>query len=127
MYWKTFIRISQLRLWGWHEIITYATVRNIWEASPTVLTDEEVSAVYERLKPLTDADKAVKAAHIARIEQTYKTKQTDSRNSESGTETKACPRCGKALVLRTAKKGPNAGNQFWGCSGYPDCKYIENL
>ena len=33
-----------------------------------------------------------------------------------------CPRCGKPLALRTARKGPNAGSQFWGCSGYPDCK-----
>ena len=38
-----------------------------------------------------------------------------------------CPKCGNILVLRTAKKGPNAGNQFYGCSGYPGCKYIKNL
>lgn len=33
-----------------------------------------------------------------------------------------CPVCGKAMVLRTAQKGKSAGRQFWGCSGYPDCK-----
>ena len=38
-----------------------------------------------------------------------------------------CPRCGNKLVLRTAKKGQNIGNQFYGCSGYPKCKYIKNL
>ncbi len=38
-----------------------------------------------------------------------------------------CPKCGNKLVLRTAKKGPNAGNKFYGCSGYPGCKYIKNL
>jgi ssDNA-binding Zn-finger/Zn-ribbon topoisomerase 1 len=26
------------------------------------------------------------------------------------------------MVLRTAKTGKNAGNQFWGCTAYPDCK-----
>jgi restriction system protein len=26
------------------------------------------------------------------------------------------------MVLRTAKQGPNAGSQFWGCSGYPRCR-----
>jgi ssDNA-binding Zn-finger/Zn-ribbon topoisomerase 1 len=26
------------------------------------------------------------------------------------------------MVLRTAKSGRNAGAQFWGCSGYPDCR-----
>lgn len=33
-----------------------------------------------------------------------------------------CPRCGQPMALRTARKGPNAGGQFWGCSAYPDCK-----
>jgi predicted RNA-binding Zn-ribbon protein involved in translation (DUF1610 family) len=38
-----------------------------------------------------------------------------------------CPRCGNALVLRQAKKGPNAGNSFYGCSAFPKCRYIKNI
>lgn len=38
-----------------------------------------------------------------------------------------CPRCGGQLILRTAKKGDNAGNQFYGCSNFPKCRYIKNL
>jgi len=38
-----------------------------------------------------------------------------------------CPHCGSAMVLRTAKTGQNAGSQFWGCSGYPDCTGVVNL
>ena len=38
-----------------------------------------------------------------------------------------CPRCGGQLVLRTAKKGKKAGNQFYGCSSFPKCRYIRNL
>jgi len=38
-----------------------------------------------------------------------------------------CPRCGKPMVLRTAKSGPNAGLQFWGCCDYPDCKGAVNV
>jgi len=26
------------------------------------------------------------------------------------------------MVLRTARRGPNSGNQFWGCAAYPRCK-----
>jgi restriction system protein len=37
----------------------------------------------------------------------------------------ACPECGKPMVLRTARRGANAGNQFWGCSTYPACKGIH--
>ena len=33
-----------------------------------------------------------------------------------------CPQCGAQMALRTAKTGKNAGQQFWGCINYPDCK-----
>jgi restriction system protein len=38
-----------------------------------------------------------------------------------------CPQCGKSMVLRTARRGSNAGNQFWGCSAYPACKGIRDF
>ena len=38
-----------------------------------------------------------------------------------------CPKCGSKLVLRTATKGPNVGNKFYGCSSFPKCKYIKNV
>ena len=38
------------------------------------------------------------------------------------TFTPSCPICSKAMVKRTARKGPNAGQTFWGCSGYPSCR-----
>ena len=41
--------------------------------------------------------------------------------------TLVCPNCGGTLVIRTAKRGHNAGSQFYGCSNYPNCKYTRNL
>lgn len=38
-----------------------------------------------------------------------------------------CPKCGGELVVRTAKRGTNAGSQFYGCSNYPNCKYTRNI
>jgi len=35
-----------------------------------------------------------------------------------------CPRCGKRMVLRTAKRGSNAGDSYYGCSEYPRCRGI---
>jgi len=37
---------------------------------------------------------------------------------------KICPKCEAEMVLRTATKGRNIGQQFWGCSTYPRCKGI---
>lgn len=34
----------------------------------------------------------------------------------------ACPQCGSAMILRVAKKGPQPGSKFWGCTQYPACR-----
>ncbi|MHB8766356.1 MAG: four helix bundle suffix domain-containing protein [Deferrisomatales bacterium] len=44
------------------------------------------------------------------------------RAADHQAQAPACPRCGKPMGLRTARQGPRAGSQFWGCSGYPGCK-----
>ncbi len=49
-----------------------------------------------------------------------------SRELEEARETlsdggRVCPKCGKPLILK--KKG---GGVFWGCSGYPSCRYRES-
>ncbi|MFQ2483245.1 NERD domain-containing protein [Aeromonas caviae] len=38
-----------------------------------------------------------------------------------------CPRCGSTMVLRTATRGENKGNQFWGCSGFPKCRQVAHF
>lgn len=38
-----------------------------------------------------------------------------------------CPRCGSAMVKRTARKGANAGRAFWGCSEYPKCRGTQAI
>lgn len=41
----------------------------------------------------------------------------------------ACPTCGAPMVLRTARRGKNKGNRFWGCSnfGKSGCRGIVPL
>ena len=34
----------------------------------------------------------------------------------------ACHQCGEVMVLRKARSGKNAGQQFWGCSVFPKCR-----
>ena len=131
---------------------TYAAVRDIWDRHEDAVDD--VDAIYEKLKLLTNVDAAVKAAHIADIEKKYKpdrpekenkgrrpvdesdqnlfskdnmTEDIDSEKIKSVEENLICPRCGKQLILRTAKKGTSVGKQFYGCSGFPTCRYIRNV
>ena len=46
----------------------------------------------------------------------------DVTHTPSSNESVCCPKCGNGMVLRLAKKGPNAGKQFYGCTLYPKCK-----
>lgn len=48
-------------------------------------------------------------------------KEMEKRKS-SDTGQRICPRCGQALKQRNGKFGP-----FWGCQGYPRCRYTENI
>lgn len=40
----------------------------------------------------------------------------------STTIEKICPRCGETMQRRNGRYG-----EFWGCSGYPGCRYTENI
>jgi restriction system protein len=35
-----------------------------------------------------------------------------------------CPRCGVAMVTRVARRGQHAGQPFWGCPNFPQCREI---
>lgn len=39
----------------------------------------------------------------------------------------SCPKCGGRMVRRTARRGANAGNNFWGCARYPSCTGTRSI
>ncbi len=49
----------------------------------------------------------------------------DGGQADGRAETTLCPRCGAELVPRTAKRGPNRGSTFYGCSSYPRCRFTR--
>jgi restriction system protein len=36
--------------------------------------------------------------------------------------TPSCPKCSKPMTKKTARQGPNTGQAFWGCPGFPACR-----
>jgi len=59
----------------------------------------------------------------ARLAHRRKKDPSDSPNQPNHSDPiPQCPQCGAQMALRTAKTGKNAGQQFWGCTQYPDCK-----
>ena len=89
------------------------------------MSESLINDIYEKLYPLTQMDESGKSEHIENIKRRYD--KTFSPKPAAEPQNKKCPRCGGQLVLKTARKGNYAGNKFYGCSNYPDCKYIENM
>ena len=90
-----------------------STIRSIWKQNPDMFDEEGIQSIYDMLSILQNADEAMKQAHIDRIQEQYHGMK--------------CPNCGSELVLRTVKKGDNAGKQFYGCSAFPKCRYVRDV
>lgn len=51
-----------------------------------------------------------------------------SKSSEQSAElAPRCPKCEQPMVRRTARRGANAGREFWGCSEFPRCRGIVSV
>jgi hypothetical protein len=50
--------------------------------------------------------------------------KVNENKAQADENEKICPRCGSPMVFRTAKRGAHSGNQFWGCSNFPKCRFI---
>jgi restriction system protein len=80
-----------------------------------LFTDEEVNEIYEAIKTgMLPKGWSTRRQHLNSLKERY--------SSET-----ACPKCGGELVLRTARKGANAGKQFYGCSRFPSCRYVRDV
>ena len=70
------------------------------------------------------------AIETGRLKPSWGTNRRHVRNlrqRKDGSASRRCPRCGRTMVLRTAKRGPGTGNQFWGCEGFPVCRMVQKV
>ena len=98
----------------------YNALTKYLNSKEPILNDDDIAVLSELLKKFENADATVKREHEKYASEV---KEKGYSSFQKYLEHK-CPKCGKRLVVRTAKNGRNAGKQFIGCSGYPDCKYI---
>ena len=42
-------------------------------------------------------------------------------------DTVRCPLCRAPMELRYASRGRNAGNSFWGCTRFPQCRGSQSV
>ncbi len=80
----------------------------------------------ENLLSQEEVRNVVRIIELGRFERTYKTHREHVKHVKNIVDKKQndknCPKCGNEMILRTAKKGANAGENFWGCSMFPKCR-----
>ena len=110
-----------------HRYEVYKLITSICnQNSHFLLSKEEIEGIYATLYPYSQVNSKTKIEHSIKIKNDF-THQPDSLSIEKEYESISCPLCGGKLVLRTAKKGGHEGEQFYGCSNYPKCRYIKNI
>ena len=90
------------------------------------LLDRQVAGLERQFIEEGGYSERLAAARIAQRQKKDRTDQSD-RTDQTDQTLPTCPLCGKPMALRTARKGQNTGSQFWGCSGYPECKGTKKL
>jgi|SRR5467141_822537 len=118
-HWKTWVvRLPQVReLWG--------AVADEHADGAILVTSGSFTDDARRWtsgKNLTLVDGKQLATAIASI-QTDSTSQFVAR----GTEPRTCTKCGRPMAERIAKRGSLAGQPFWGCTGYPQCRNTKPI
>lgn len=99
------------------------------EMPPNVLASGYITYVKSKRQVLFTEAEVKRIVAVIKAEMLPQTRATHLKHVEHLKQrfesTTTCGRCGNPLVLRTARSGSNAGNQFLGCSRYPSCRYVR--
>ena len=98
----------------------------VGQAEPELAGNAMICAVNQAaylLKRLLEQQGREFAEQGGFTERLYATRvQARATAAAQGGAPPACPLCSKPMRQRTARQGTNAGQPFWGCTGYPDCR-----
>ena len=89
----------------------FEAARYVRSFKTRILTDEQVEKICTVIESSRlRSSSATNRQHIQNLKR------------KTASDLRICPRCGLKMVLRTTRKGPNEGKQFWGCKGFPKCQ-----
>ena len=99
--------------------VTYGAgfIRYIKSFKEKVFSEDQVSDLVARIE-----SSRLQPGYSTSKEHVQRLKEWSNLDAE-----RKCPKCGKLMTLRTVKSGPNAGSNFWGCSGFPGCRITKEF
>jgi hypothetical protein len=118
-----------------HSVVVFAGEGRLKSAMPANVTRgggyvtyiKSFSAPVLSEPQVLDALARIRTGRVAPSRETRRqhVRQLETRSDPAAARN--CPKCGSSMVLRTARRGASAGNQFWGCSAYPGCRMVQNV
>ena len=96
-------------------LVAYMHKINIKLNPSAISTEKEMMAKAEALRSMHQENPVDYTAKYQEMIEQYKE------------QVPHCPMCGAPMIKRIAKKGINAGKEFYGCSRYPSCKGIRSI
>ena len=117
------------------EIVPESVAQTIVESETVPECEEQTVVETEATTEIateaaTEATSETATETIAEVTADATSETTSEKEEQIVTDTKdnlLCPKCGSNLVLRTAKRGNNVGEQFYGCLAYPKCRFILKI
>lgn len=99
--------------------------------SDVIRTTLHIMKDYKKEHPDLVMDQSVPADRPTKLETKPEVKPKTQKVTIPAPPTKAsekiCPVCGHKMVRRMARRGPNSGKEFWGCSNFPKCRHTEKF
>lgn len=99
--------------------------------SDVIRTTLHIMKDYKKEHPDLVMDQSAPADRPAELETKPEIKPKTKKVTAPAPPTKAaekiCPVCGHKMVRRIARRGPNRGKEFWGCSNFPKCRHTEKI
>ncbi|MFB3779533.1 MAG: restriction endonuclease [Bryobacteraceae bacterium] len=93
------------------------------EGKPIDLVEgEQLAALIRSAQGVPSASSASRPSKPAPASRAVSQPAIQEPSSKPESSQKRCPQCGHSMVLRTAQRGPQTGQQFWGCSQFPRCR-----
>lgn len=91
----------------WHQVVPY-----IRRYNEPVMSESYAEEIYRTLLAANVEDREARKQHVQRVKRNI-------QRRDNAVASGKCPKCGGKLVLRNGRYG-----RFYGCSNYPQCKYV---
>jgi len=95
--------------------------------SLVLINGEDLSQMIAALQTAVEEEQINKENHITTENNTADNSNVSIQDTAESLPPPLCPLCNNNMIKRTAKKGKNAGNTFWGCSKFPSCRGVISM